>query len=710
MILVTRGGAVEISGRHVKHPELRLHQLALALDRRFRLHVHREGIDGKDAKSDEERLRSRAFAAMAAHVVSGMSDYEAAVRVTDYYHDDGIDGFAVSKDDLNSPTLYLVQAKWSPMGKYNFSVGDTSKLVEGLAKLLGDDLHPENLLRAHLGEIKDLMDNVYARVVLVFAASCDKNVSKDVVDEIRKKIGRDFSFPVEVKYLLLEDFVDDLEAEVSRHGVTVSAPLLRDRAVDKEYPRLQGTMSAAALGQWYLDHGRAIFDDNVRVEMRSDVNDEIVECLLCEPENFWYFNNGVTALCEHWQQAPTNGPEVRYLFIGLRIVNGAQTVSSIGRAMECDWDSVAKAQVPIRFIALDVMKPGFGASIAHATNRANPMLPRDFLAMDYVQQRIRDEFMLTLGHTYAIRSNDLLPAAEDGCSVLEALIAVACARHDAARLVDVKGDIASLWHTRSDSYRVLFDDRTTGIEVWRRVRTLRLIRAELERDGVVTGQREKSVAVLGDLLIAHIVFRRLGDEGIGHFESDWEDLLPSVAEQTRWALRSLVAKVDVRLMSGPASKNKVRDISNQLANGRWVSGQIDAILAGRAGVNIDHGRHVPWPSEPKFGLPARSDLRAVGRRCDGGFLVQAGSLADAKDYSSLSTTNLRHRCNLRDSLGFIESKNPSFLRLTRDALFESPSQAAAVLMGHSVNGADGWKTDKGMSYSKVVAADSERGE
>jgi hypothetical protein len=61
-------------------------------------------------------------------------------------------------------------------------------------------------------------------------------------------------------------------------------------------------------------------------------------------------------------------------------------------------------------------------------------------------------------------------------------------------------------------------------------------------------------------------------------------------------------------------------------------------------------------------------------------------------------------------LGFIESKNPSFLRLTRDALFESPSQAAAVLMGHSVNGADGWKTDKGMSYSKVVAADSERGE
>ena len=72
---------------------LRLHQLARALDERFTRYVHHEGIDEK--KPDMNRLRSRGLAAMAAHMVAGISDHDAAQRVTDHYHDDGIDGFAI---------------------------------------------------------------------------------------------------------------------------------------------------------------------------------------------------------------------------------------------------------------------------------------------------------------------------------------------------------------------------------------------------------------------------------------------------------------------------------------------------------------------------------------------------------------------------------------------------------------------------------------
>jgi hypothetical protein len=53
--------------------------------------------------------------------------------------------------------------------------------------------------------------------------------------------------------------------------------------------------------------------------------------------------------------------------------------------MRHDRDSVAKAQVPIRFVSLDATGPEFGARIAYATNQANPMLPRDFLAMDHLE-------------------------------------------------------------------------------------------------------------------------------------------------------------------------------------------------------------------------------------------------------------------------------------------------------------------------------------
>src|ERR1700683_2515003 len=90
----------------------------------------------------------------------------------------------------------------------------------------------------------------------------------------------------------------------------------------------------------------------------------------------------------------------------------------------------------------------------------------------------------------------------------------------------------------------------------------------------------------------------------------------------------------------------------------------------------------------------------MGRRCDGGFLVYAGSAAVAVDYGSLDGAQLRYRRNLRDSLGFVPEND--YLRTTRDVLFASPSQAAVVLQGHSVNGAYEWGTADGLSYNQVV--------
>ena len=97
----------------------------------------------------------------------------------------------------------------------------------------------------------------------------------------------------------------------------------------------------------------------------------------------------------------------------------------------------------------------------------------------------------------------------------------------------------------------------------------------------------------------------------------------------------------------------------------------------------------------------------MGRRCDGGFLVYAGSAAAAKDQGSLTTPQLLHRRNLRDSLGFVPESG--YLRMARDALFASPSQAADVLQGHSVNGADEWVTADGVSYNQVVKGESTLG-
>ena len=134
-------------------------------------------------------------------------------------------------------------------------------------------------------------------------------------------------------------------------------------------------------------------------------------------------------MCETREKSGADAEEVLFRFDGLRIVNGAQTVGSISKAMT-EPDKVERAQVPIRFIKLKSVGPEFGARVTYATNRSNPMQPRDLLAMDHVQQRLRDDFKLTWGFTYAIRANDDLPEPAEGCSALEAVIAMAAGLHD----------------------------------------------------------------------------------------------------------------------------------------------------------------------------------------------------------------------------------------------------------------------------------------
>ena len=349
------------------------------------------------------------------------------------------------------------------------------------------------------------------------------------------------------------------------------------------------------------------------------------------------------------------------------------------------------------------MGPEFGARITYATNRSNPMQPRDLLAMDHVQQRLRDEFKLTWGFTYAIRANDDLPEPAKGCSVLEAVIAMAAGLHDIRTLVAAKDDIESLWPGDRELYGNLFDDSTSVVEVWRRVRALRLIMAELHEESACTTQREKAVAVLGNLVIAHIVFRRLGDEGIGDIDSKWDDRLCEVAHYTRAARDALVRKVNAELPAESSVREGLQAGVLPSAKPEMAGNGSPADPGGRRADATRRGGRIRRAVVVGAGILAeqiREARGATGRRCDGGFLVYAGSAAAVRDWDSLTTPQIRYRRNLRDSLGFVPENG--YLRLTRDVLFASPSQAADVLQGHSVNGADEWVTADGRSYNQVV--------
>lgn len=102
------------------------------------------------------------------------------------------------------------------------------------------------------------------------------------------------------------------------------------------------------------------------------------------------------------------------------------------------------------------------------------------------------------------------------------------------------------------------------------------------------------------------------------------------------------------------------------------------------------------PANPVFKLHI-SDLIARAARTDEGLVVLSGSEAATTVQNSLSGG---YRA-LRDKLvqTGVLAPNGTKLQFTRDQLLNSPSQAAAVVVGYSINGRDAWRMSDGTTYS-----------
>lgn len=92
-----------------------------------------------------------------------------------------------------------------------------------------------------------------------------------------------------------------------------------------------------------------------------------------------------------------------------------------------------------------------------------------------------------------------------------------------------------------------------------------------------------------------------------------------------------------------------------------------------------------------------SNLIATAVRTDEGLVVLANPDAAAAIQNSLSGGYRVLRERLLSSGVLVE--NGTKLKFARDQLFRSPSQAAAVVVGYSINGRDAWRTFNGVTYS-----------
>lgn len=502
------------------------------------------------AENIEQHFLSRALAALVARRLLDCESQAAADTVVDGQQDIGIDAIAVT---ANATRMWLIQSKWSDKRRAGFGEGDARLFREALTLLdreRFDRFNPKVQDRTEM--IRSAWGNSNARVTLIIALMGEGELHHQVVTRL-EDLKQDFnSYGEFLDYEVWDaqriwQIIRDDQAPPT---IDVVAKLDQWMHLAEPFEAYQGRISVADIADWYQQHGERLFEQNIRKSLGlTRVNQELVDTLTTNPDDFWYYNNGITVLCESaqrhsWSRAAHAPIELQ--LGGASVVNGAQTVAAITAAMQTDPAIAGRAYVAVKVVTTRSCPPDFGMMVTRATNTQNQVEPRDFVALDPVQWSIREDFILSLHKEYTYKRGELDPASDAGCSVTHAALALACASDNPDLAVRAKNNRDTLWEPGpSGAYFLLFQRVTpTACRIWRSLQVFRQVQASLSRGRDEREGRASAIAVNGDYLITHIVYRQLAVDRIDDMDYDWDSELGKVLDLTTAALGWLVWRVD----------------------------------------------------------------------------------------------------------------------------------------------------------------------
>lgn len=190
---------------------------------------------------------------------------------------------------------------------------------------------------------------------------------------------------------LLADYLDGVAPPVPSLDLSVqSGEVLRRYDYETKIESWLFTMGSQAVAQMYERAGIRLFARNIRGFLgSSEINRAMETTLTDEPEYFWYYNNGITVVCDHAEQVRNQGQDVIRVQ-NPQVINGQQTTRMLSRSAKGK-----KASVLVRVICVPRAVEGrhgqfdrLVSAIVGVTNSQNPVRPSDLMSNDRRQIEI----------------------------------------------------------------------------------------------------------------------------------------------------------------------------------------------------------------------------------------------------------------------------------------------------------------------------------
>jgi|YelNatPaOPRAMG01_1025707.scaffolds.fasta_scaffold23133_3 hypothetical protein len=330
--------------------------------------------------------------------------------------DKGIDAILI---DERAKQVHLVQ------GKFHHSLGDFSEKRSDILTFADLGILPwesKETLTAFYSKLdplvcqkfKELVHSVQRnkyelRLYYVTTGRCSETIRNEARERVRQAEG-----PVEISIFdyaqIVTIFKDYLE------GVAPAVPTLLLRVASEGTIRTEGvihcfdsekqieswvfSMSTKDVGEMFKKAGIRLFARNIRgyLGQSNEINEGMAKTIRNEPHNFWYYNNGVTIVCDDAKREIQGGED--FLRVERpQVINGQQTTRTL---YENPSD---KASLLVRVIKIprnprdEDEYDDLVSSIVRATNWQNAIKPSDLVSNDYIQVFLERE-MRKRGYQY----------------------------------------------------------------------------------------------------------------------------------------------------------------------------------------------------------------------------------------------------------------------------------------------------------------------
>jgi hypothetical protein len=520
-----------------------------------------------DADKEAHAL-SRSMAAAAIKILAEVEYDVACAAIVDGGKDNGIDAIYY---DAQSKSLFLVQSKWSSSHGSSIASGEVLKFLQGVQDLVSlKKTRFNEKIQKRWNLIEDALKRLTSvRLVIAYPGSgkIDPDIQEKIDDFVKSQNDTSelFFFSPITQRELFQHFVHEaappqinLAIRLSHYGL-VESPL---RAV-------YGQVSALDVSTWYKNYGNNLFAGNIRNFLgSSEVNAAIASTLTSDPQHFWFYNNGITIIAVGLKRQAIGGNDRSvgvFDCTNVTIVNGAQTVGTIGRTLVGD-DSAAFLQA--RIIEVGDPESSLGKQITRASNTQNKIDARNFVALDPEQERIRTELLIEkVGYEY--REGEPLESTVDGFEFIEAVTTLACASAEMSYVALSKGYVGGLYaDITTTPYKALFNPSTSSRRLWSLVQLARRIDKTIKAKADQSAPTQRGLVVHGNRFTLHCIFRRIGkSEDLNASDGIADAVVESAVAHVLFEVGQIIDKDYADAYLAPLFKNvkKCADIRSKYA-------------------------------------------------------------------------------------------------------------------------------------------------